>query len=481
MHWPRSLYWRIAIGFTLCLAAVLVVQGLLLLWVASRSGPTIPGQPPESFAFNVANDLSDLLEREPTVNIDEYVGDQYGRAAHPLFVVMSDGRVITNGAGPISEGLMAQARERLRAGPNPDRFFRGRGGRDRGPFRMPVPVVVNGRVEAVVAVPPRAPFTFLLRRYAPTLTLVTFGALVIGAAVAAIAIFGPARRRLLAVEDAARKLGAGDLTARAPAEGGDEVAAVAAAFNSMARDLAARAEALAASDRVRRQLLADVSHELTTPVTAMRGYLETLSMPELAIDDATKARYLGIIGDETLRLERIIGDLLDLARLEGGGGAFAPGPVVVADLFARVVARHEHACRDAGISLTTHVESGAEQLTGDRSRLEQALQNLAANALRFAPAGSDIELTARPVEHGVALSVIDHGPGIAPEHLPHVFDRFYKVESSRAARAGAGPGGSGLGLSIVKAIVERHGGQVTVTSEPGKTVFELTLKHELRS
>src|ERR1019366_7199422 len=102
-----------------------------------------------------------------------------------------------------------------------------------------------------------------------------------------------------------------------------------------------RAEALATSDRVRRQLLADVSHELTTPVTAMRGYLETLTMPELQLDASTEARYLTIISDETSRLERIIGDLLDLARLEGGGGALTIDAVSVAQLFDPVCARHQ--------------------------------------------------------------------------------------------------------------------------------------------
>ena len=99
-------------------------------------------------------------------------------------------------------------------------------------------------------------------------------------------IFGPARRRLRALESAARRLGSGDLSARAPDRGGDEIAAVASAFNAMADDLTARANALSESDRVRRQLLADVSHELTTPITAMRGYLETLTMPEIALDAA---------------------------------------------------------------------------------------------------------------------------------------------------------------------------------------------------
>jgi signal transduction histidine kinase len=239
----------------------------------------------------------------------------------------------------------------------------------------------------------------------------------------------------------------------------------------MADDLAARANALSESDRVRRQLLADVSHELTTPVTAMRGYLETLMMPEIPLDEPTRARYLGIIGDETRRLERLIGDLLDLARLEGGGGALHIESIPVADLFARVEARHGRACETAGLALAMAIGPGAETLQGDRNRLEQAIQNLAANALRYAPRGSTIRLASRLTEGGVALSIDDEGPGIGPEHLAHIFDRFYKADQARTGAAG----GSGLGLSIVKAIVERHGGRISVVSRPGATVFEMLL------
>ena len=528
MTWHRSLYWRVAFGIVAFLAAMLVVQAMLFVWAMSQFGRTLPGQSPGRLGVTVALDVANLLEREPQTDLSQYIREQYANYEHPFFVLMTDGRLITSGSQTFPEPLLQLARARLQRienypsmrgrpggrfdrGPydgtqgrpfdgTPGRPFDGAQGRpfdgtqgrpfdrDRGqggfegrfdrdpnggPVARPAPIVVGGRLVGVVVVPPQPPFGFLLGRYAPLLALVAAGVLVVGAALTSVMIFGPARRRLRDVETAARRFGAGDLTARAPERGGDEIAAVASAFNAMAQDLSARADALATSDRVRRQLLADVSHELTTPVTAMRGYLETLTMPELTLDEPTRARYLRIIGDETARLERLIGDLLDLARLEGGGGTFTTSIVRVADLFERVEARHERACEEANVTLRTSIAPGAEIVAGDQDRFEQALQNLAANAMRYAPAGTSVTLFAKPVpgRTDVTISVEDEGPGIPPEHLPHIFDRFYKAD---AARAGVS-GGSGLGLSIVKAIVERAGGQLTVSSRPGRTVFEMTV------
>jgi len=454
--------------------------------------------------MTVALDLASVLERDPQVDLARYVHDQYAQYTHPFFVMLADGTVITSGSSTIEDPLRDMARMTLlrwaerppgrrgerpdgprferpfpggpdafegpgRGGPPPGGFF-GRSGGER--FARPSPIMVGGKLAGVVVVPPQAPFGFLLGRFAPMLALVAAGVLIVGTVLTSVMIFGPARRRLRSLETAARKLGAGDLSARAPDRGGDEIAAVASAFNAMANDLSARAEALAESDRVRRQLLADVSHELTTPVTAMRGYLETLTMPELTLDEATRGRYLTIISDETNRLERLIGELLDLARLEGGGGSLQVERVPIADLFDRVVARHERATQSAGVTMQMSIAPGAEHVAGDRDRLEQALQNLAANAIRYAPRDSALRLSARPVDGGVALAVEDEGAeGIAAEHLPHIFDRFYKADASRVGVKG----GSGLGLSIVKAIVERHGGRISVTSRPGRTVFEIVL------
>src|SRR5215831_21107242 len=435
MRWHRSLYWRIALGVVGFLALMLVVQAMLFVWAVSQSGRSLPGQSPMRLGATVALDLANLLERDPQADLTRYVHDQYAQYTHPFFVMLSDGRVITSGSTSFPEPMLRMAREQLarrasderepfpgrrsaegeggrradrsdrgdrpeRRRPDRPEFF-GRGGGDRFdrlqggvPFVRPAPVVVGGHVAGLVIVPPQAPFGFLLGRYAPMLALVAGGVLVLGTVMTSFMIFGPARRRLRALESAARRFGAGDLSARAPARGGDEVAAVASAFNAMADDLSARAEALAASDRTRRQLLADVSHELNTPVTAMRGYLETLSMPELTLDESTRARYLSIVSDETARVERLIGDLMELARLEGGGGSLKTQIVAVDQLFARVAARHERSAAEAGVTVATEVDPGAEHVAGDRDRLEQALQNLAANAVRFAPRGSSIRLTA---------------------------------------------------------------------------------------
>jgi signal transduction histidine kinase len=322
-------------------------------------------------------------------------------------------------------------------------------------------------------VTPFRPFTQVISELGPLVAVLALLLLACGTALASLLIFGPVQRRLAKLEDATRQLGAGDLSARAPEKGGDEIAALAHSFNQMASELAARAEQVRRADRMRRQLLADVSHELMTPLTAMRGYSETLTMAGLSLDEATRERYFAIFLQETQRLERIAQDLLDLARLEEGGATIEPQDVAVESLFGRVAARHERAAREKNVTLATSIAPGAEFVYGDPMRLEQVLQNLAANALRHTPSGGRIALEAHPGHHGgLVITVTDTGEGIPAEHLASIFDRFYKVDSAR----GAGISGSGLGLSIVKATVERHGGRITVESEPGKgTTFKIEL------
>lgn len=492
-RWYKSLYWRIALGLFAFLALMLAAQGASFLWVADQMAGSMPARSPRRLAFIVASDVGAALETEPTLNLEQYIRDEYGHVFQPFVVLMRDGRAVSNhGEGWASPEVIAALRaDAERAGPRA-RFRRpppGTNSFEAPRQRMPARESDEGRgnppprrraefarvfagrevVGTVAVVLGGPPFRLVVRQLGPTMALVGGSVLLVGTALIALLVFGPARRRLRQVQQATVRLGAGDLSARAPEQGGDEVAEVAASFNRMADELSSRAQALEASDTARRQLLADVSHELMTPLTAMRGYVETLSMRELSLDAATRERYLGIVSEETHRLERIIGDLLDLARLEGGGTPFKREPVSVSGLFERVRARHERESDARQIQLSVSVAPGAEVVQGDPDRLEQALQNLAANALRHTPDNGAIALSAASVNGTVHFQVRDSGEGIPPEHLPQIFDRFYKADAARRQA-----GGSGLGLSIVKAIVEQHGGTVSARNDGG-AVFEIAL------
>jgi signal transduction histidine kinase len=486
--WYRSLYWRIALGLFAFLALMLTAQGALFLWMADRIAGSMPARSPRRLAALVASDVSAAMNANANLDLQRYLPEQYGETLQTFVIIMREGRTFSN-HDDVPEALLEAVREEQqfmndgprrfgrRSGPPPEGEPSGRDGARPPPPRRPpprrgevAPILVSGMpVGRVIVLPGGPSFWRIVTRLGPTMAPVAAGVLGVGMMVIAFIVFGPTRRRLKAVQEATERLGAGDLDARAPDYGGDEVAAVARSFNKMAVELTSRARALEASDAARRQLLADVSHELMTPLTAMRGYIETLGMPELKLDSPTRERYTRIVTEETHRLERIIGDLLDLARLESGGTSMRREPVDVNAIFTRVAARHERELRERGIRMVQRVEPGAEHIIGDSDRLEQALQNLAANALRHTPEGGEISLSSSLAPDGSLLTVRDTGPGIPGEHLPLIFERFYKVDAARKAA-----GGSGLGLSIVKAIVERHGGRISARNDNG-AVFEIFL------
>ena len=480
--WYRSLYWRIGLGLVAFLALILAGQAAAFLWFASRIAGA--AMPPHQLALLVASDISGALEEDNNLDLEQYIPDQYDHMLQPFIVRMRDGRMVGNRISQIQESLLdsmpAQVDNFSREAPRSSRNNSMQGRRPNRPRRFRpmrqfpaefARITIADTPVGIVAVPlGRAPFGVLVSEMGSTITVVGFVALFIGSSLIALFGFGPTRTRLKRLQDATVRIGAGNLSTRASEHGGDEVAELAHSFNQMAEDLSSRATALETSNRVRRQLLADVSHELMTPLTAMRGYLETLSMQELSLNQDTKKRYLDIVDDETRRLERLVGDLLDLARLEGGGLELQRETVQTKLLFERVATRHEQELHKRQINLIQNIQPEATKILGDPDRLEQALQNLAANALRHTPNGGAISLTAKRHDAtAVVLTIHDNGPGIPTKHLPLIFERFYKADASRQAR-----GGSGLGLSIAKAIIEHHGGTISVRNEAG-ALFEIVL------
>lgn len=260
---------------------------------------------------------------------------------------------------------------------------------------------------------------------------------------------------------AARRLAAGNLAGRVAPGGTQEMVEAGQAFNEMAAGLE-QAETL------RRNLVADIAHELRTPLTVIQGNLRAI------LDDVypLEKGEIALIYDETVVLNRLIQDLRQLAQAEAGQLDLHLQAVDAAALARGIVANFAESALAQSLRLTLDLPPGLPPVVADPDRLRQVLANLLSNALRHTPAGGEVGVSAAAAGAFVRFAVRDSGPGIPAAHLPHVFDRFWRAEPSRAREQG----GSGLGLAIVKQLVEAQGGQVGVESEVGRgSVFWVAL------
>jgi len=224
------------------------------------------------------------------------------------------------------------------------------------------------------------------------------------------------------------------------------------------------------ADQIRRDFVANVSHELRTPLTAIRGYVEALSDGET--DENERRRFLAIIARHTQRMERLVKDLLRLARLDAGQETIDLLACDTRSLAEAVVADVAPAAAERGQKIAIAIGPGAESVRADPAKLHDALRNLVANAITYAPEQSTIRIDAVREGSRIALSITDEGPGIPEDDLSRVFERFYRVDKSRARD----PGGTGLGLAIVKHLVELQGGTVRAENGPERGArFTITI------
>jgi two-component system, OmpR family, sensor histidine kinase BaeS len=290
--------------------------------------------------------------------------------------------------------------------------------------------------------------------------ILTTGA-VIWAAVLLIAIGFGLTMRLLGrpmseVVAAADRVGAGDFAARIPEHGPSSLRSVASAFNSMMAQLEQQ-------QRIRRALMADIAHELRTPLSVMQGRLEGMIDGVYPRDE----RQMGQVLEDTRTLARLVEDLRTLAHSESGTLALAKEPTDLTALLAETAAAFQPEARARGVEIKTTVAEDMPAIDVDPVRIREVVMNLLANAVRHAPPQSVVRLDAETIETGIRVWVTDRGDGIRPEDLPHVFDRFHK---------GPGSSGSGLGLTIARSLVGAHNGMIAArVPAEGGTIVEFTI------
>ena len=262
---------------------------------------------------------------------------------------------------------------------------------------------------------------------------------------------------------ASQRVAGGHYNERVPAGGSDEIGQLAVNFNSMA-------EKLEQVEAMRRRLIGDVAHELRTPLTAIQGSMEGLVDGVLPASPQTFEQ----VAAETERLSRLVDDLQELSRVESGAVVLDLGPVSLPELAETARKRLARSYAAKGVTLTINMPAALPPVRADTDRLLQVLTNLLNNALQYTPTGGDVSLSGELHGHEIFVHVADTGIGIPSEHLPYIFDRFYRVDKSRSRQAG---GGSGIGLTISKHLVEAQGGRIWVES-PGEnygSTFTFTL------
>lgn len=272
----------------------------------------------------------------------------------------------------------------------------------------------------------------------------------------------------------ASQIARGNLTARIPVNGRDELADLAHSFNQMAMQLEYSAKKQHEAERLRRDLVAWIGHDLRTPLASVRAIVEALA-DNMVDDPAHAARYLANAKMNITNLSDLLDELFEMAQIDAGGLRLNIQPNSISDLVSDTLEGFSGRAEERGITLKGQVEPGTDPALFDAKQIGRVLGNLVENAIRYSPPGSSVQIMAKQTKYGLVVAVADTGDGIDAEDLPRIFEQFYRGEKSRNRATG----GSGLGLAISKAIVESHRGRLDVRSERNiGTTFQFILPQE---
>lgn len=512
LRWQLTLSHLVAIAVTLVALVAVLVLVTVIIW----QGANEPSREPAQAARLVANSAEGLIiRRAPPAELNVVLralvnGDlrppiggqvlpdagrrfeQFGPSLRDLaylVVLAPDGRLLgsSDPAGtafaPAEQGLWTGLREAALAGErDPRRLTLLRPGQVPAVLGAAPVMDASGRPAAVVVAvastlaPAASPWTVgrtLIVFWAASLTVLAAasGFALLAASLVAYLLASRLAARLERLGQAAEAFAEGDLSRRVEPGPEDEVGQLGRRLNRMADQLAATIAAQEAQRQraegalqSRRELVANVSHELRTPLASIRGHLESILMRQPAIDERGRAD-LAIIHREAERLGGLVADLFALSTAEAGPVALQPAPLDLGHLLSEVAEGIGPIARREGkVTLLATSPPGLAPVLADRARLIQVLENLVRNALRHTPEGGLIALRAEALEEMARVVVEDTGVGIVPEALPHVFERFYRGDTARDRSSG----GAGLGLAIVRELVEAMGGSVAVESVVGQ-------------
>jgi signal transduction histidine kinase len=465
----HSLRFRLLLMVAAVLTVALGAVGFLLARVVSvelHDSFARRGAPPDLDPV-AARLTSDRLRRGDWQSAPPLLADAGRRMRSELLLVGLDGRFVaaTSPAATYGEVHVEPGGRSLRIIRRPAGQSEGTGElRLVEPYRRVLTTPAGSPLGILFALPsvpvPDAGPAESIRRVRRALLLAA-----LAAGTAGLLLTAALSRRILrpveALKTAARRMEAGDLDQRVDARGRDEIGDLARAFNAMA-------ERRAIAERLRRDLVSDVAHELRSPVTNLRCQIEAL---EDGLAQPTPEA-LGSLAEEVALLTTLIDDLQELALAEAGQLELDPGALALTAEVERAVKALRPRLTEKDLRLDVDLPPDLPDVRADARRLAQILRNLLENALTHTPPGGMIRLRGRETGREVEITIEDSGPGIAAEHLPFLFERFYRTDASRSRATG----GAGLGLAIVKQLAAAHGGRVWATSEPGRgAVFGFSL------
>jgi signal transduction histidine kinase len=469
----RSLYARIALGYL----TSLLLLSVAVAWIAISQFNQLGRELQQRQELHLADNLARVMRPALRQGADSDVARDMARhiaSINPslsLYVLDDRGRVVADYAEPScgqGHGVSTRALEALLGedpmlpvlavspcGGEPGVFSVAR--IEYGESRLP------GYLYADLTSASQASMFAMLRTSSITRTLVAAGLMaLLVCGLFGLVWFALLTRRFTRLTTAVQRLAAGDYGQRIAAPSDDELGRLARAFNDMAGTIEAQLAAMRETDRQRRELIANLTHDFRTPLTSLRGYAEQLLAAPASPEQERRQALVSIL-DNADRLTRLAQQLSTLARLDAYDKPLQREPFSLPELAHDIAGKFQHQARQAGVTLSVACDPALPWIDADLGLIDRVLCNLIDNALHATSAGGWVRLDAEALAEGVRLSVIDNGVGIAAEELPVISQRFYRTRESIAKGEG-----SGLGLSIVREICERHGTTMQIASREGE-------------